>query len=390
MTAVALGELIRPAKATRAGSGDYPLLSMTMHGGLVDQAAKFKKRVASEDISAYKVIRRGQLVVGFPIDEGVLDFQLLYDEGIVSPAYGVWDLTDPTRVHALYLKKYLRSADALAYYKGKLRGSTARRRSLPAEVFLDLRVPLPGIEEQRRIAAILDHADALRAKRRQVLAHLDTLTQSIFHEMFGRPGDARWKSAPFGDLVSRVDNGTSPNCESRPASDGEWGVLKLGAVTYGVFQPSENKAYLGDVGSMESNEVQPGDVLMTRKNTRELVGAVALVDDVRPQLLLPDLIFRLHLDLARIDRRYFHALMMNPVKRPAVRDLSSGSAASMPNISKARLATLPVEVPPLELQLAFAHRVQVVNAQSTAVLVAQAADDHLFTSLQSRAFRGDL
>jgi type I restriction enzyme S subunit len=93
VTSVALGELIRPVKVARAGGGDYPLLSMTMHDGLVDQSAKFKKRVASADVSDYKVIKRGQMVVGFPIDEGVLDFQTLYDEGIVSPAYGVWELT---------------------------------------------------------------------------------------------------------------------------------------------------------------------------------------------------------------------------------------------------------------------------------------------------------
>jgi len=71
---VPLGELIAKAKSARAGGSEYPLLSMTMHGGLVDQSRKFKKRVASDDLSDYKVVKRGQLVVGFPIDEAVLDF----------------------------------------------------------------------------------------------------------------------------------------------------------------------------------------------------------------------------------------------------------------------------------------------------------------------------
>lgn len=87
---VKLGDVITPAKCERAGQRSFPLLSMTMHEGLVDQQEKFKKRVASEDVSSYKVIERGQLVVGFPIDEGVLDFQTRYDRAIVSPAYGVW------------------------------------------------------------------------------------------------------------------------------------------------------------------------------------------------------------------------------------------------------------------------------------------------------------
>lgn len=248
----------------------------------------------------------------------------------------------------------------------------------------------PPLAEQRRIAAILDHADAIRAKRRQVLAHLDTLTDSIFFEMFGDLRSSRWPCEPFSRVVSRVDNGTSPNCESRPAGAGEWAVLKLGAVTYGQFRPEENKAYLGELGKMTENEVRLGDVLMTRKNTRELVGAVALVDQARPRLLIPDLVFRLHLDPTRIDPRYFQALMMNPQKRPAVRDLSSGSASSMPNISKSRLAGLPLELPPLALQKEFAARVERVGGYRTRMSSVNAVESELFASLQSRAFSGRL
>src|ERR1044072_399010 len=90
-----LGDIVRPAATRRAGNKDLPILSMTMRDGLVDQADKFKKRVASADTSAYRIVDRGQLVVGFPIDEGVLSFQRLYDSVIVSPAYEIWDLVDP-------------------------------------------------------------------------------------------------------------------------------------------------------------------------------------------------------------------------------------------------------------------------------------------------------
>ena len=67
-----LGSLITPAETVRCGSGKYPVLSMTMYGGIVLQRERFKKSLASIDQSDYKVVRRGQLVVGFPIDEGVL------------------------------------------------------------------------------------------------------------------------------------------------------------------------------------------------------------------------------------------------------------------------------------------------------------------------------
>lgn len=287
-----------------------------------------------------------------------------------------------------YLAHYLAQPSMVDFAASRTSGANLPR--LSPTVLATFPIPLPALPEQRRIAAILDHADALRAKRRQVLTHLDALTQVVFHDMFGDLRGGRWDRVPFGELIPRVDNGTSPNCEARPAGSDEWAVLKLGAVTYGYFRPEENKAYLGDLGSMASNEVRSGDVLMTRKNTRELVGAVALVDEVRPQLLLPDLIFRLHLDGARLNRRYFQALMMNPQKRPAVRDLSSGSASSMPNISKARLAKLPLELPPLALQREFAARVELIGGQRARVEAASAVDDTLFASLQTRAFRGDL
>lgn len=263
-------------------------------------------------------------------------------------------------------------------------------KKLDSRVLENLRIPLPPPTEQRRIAAILDQADALRARRRQVLAHLDALTRSIFGSMFGEPGRNSWEKVALGDLVSRIDNGTSPNCEGRAVAGGEWGVLKLGAVTYGHFRERENKAYLGDVESMRCNEVRPGDVLMTRKNTRALVGAVALVDDIHPRLLLPDLIFRLQLNLDRVDRRYFQALMMHPAKRHVVRDLASGSAASMPNISKARLRELKIELPPVDIQREFSAKVEKIIAHRTRTKRSLDSDDELFASVEASAFRGEL
>ena len=65
-----LGDLITPAKVERCGNRDFPVLSMTMHDGIVLQADRFKKAIASKDRSTYKVVKPGQLVVGFPIDEG--------------------------------------------------------------------------------------------------------------------------------------------------------------------------------------------------------------------------------------------------------------------------------------------------------------------------------
>ncbi|WP_257161622.1 restriction endonuclease subunit S [Corynebacterium cystitidis] len=168
---IKLGDLLEKVRSSRAGDGTYPILSMTRHDGLVLQEQRFKKRIAGSDLSGYKVIRRGELVVGFPIDEGVLDFQQIVDEGIVSPAYGVWGVKDGTRVSLDYLGRFLKSPQAIQFYKVRLQGTTARRRSLTDDAFLDLPVPLPPLDEQRRIADILDRSEK-NVSRSQTLRRL--------------------------------------------------------------------------------------------------------------------------------------------------------------------------------------------------------------------------
>jgi type I restriction enzyme S subunit len=290
-----------------------------------------------------------------------------------------------------YFAHWLRATFERGVFRGLCK-QWVNQATVGRDALLALTLPMPPVEEQRRIADILDRADELRAKRRQSLTLLDELTQSIFLDMFGDPAtnDHRWDRVPMADVVTAIENGQSPNCESRPATVSEWGVLKLGAVSYGRFDANENKAYLGPLGTMQRNEVRANDLLMTRKNTRELVGAAALVGEVRVGLLLPDLVFRLQVDEARASKGYLQALIMNARKRPQIAALSNGSAASMPNISKARLQALLVELPPIELQRLFVLRSAEIEDQRRRFLGQLAALDTVFASLQQRAFAGRL
>jgi len=113
-------------------------------------------------------------------------------------------------------------------------------------------------------------------------------------------------------------------------------------------------------------------------------------DHVTSGLLIPDLVFRLHLERERLDAEYFHTLMMTPSKRAIVKTLASGSAGSMPNISKARLRELAIELPPMELQREFARRIACVKGQKAKAQRTLDGYDTLFSALQSRAFRGEL
>ncbi|GAB2521706.1 hypothetical protein GCM10027064_19000 [Microbacterium petrolearium] len=291
----------------------------------------------------------------------------------------------PERANVHFLKHWLRSSETQLTMDSLSAGAT--QRALTNAGLGALEMPLPPVSEQQRIAAILDAADAIRAKRRAQLAHLDALPQALFHEMFAGRSDA---VVPLGEVVPSIDSGVSPVAEPRAAVGDEWGVLKLGAVTYGKFRPWENKAFLGDASFLRRHEVKDGDVLMTRKNTPELVGAVVFVRDVPPRLAIPDLVFRLNIDHERLDGAYVQALLMSRRMRRRVRGLAGGSAASMSNISKSRLSALWIPVPPLALQQEFAAKVEAIHAERARVARALEADDELFAALQHRAFRGEL
>lgn len=257
----------------------------------------------------------------------------------------------------------------------------------------ETRFRLPPLAEQRRIAEVLDRAEALRAKRRAALAQLDSLAQSIFLDLFGDPmvNAKSWKRVPLSDLLVNIDSGRSPVCLDRPAGVDEWGVLKLGAVTWCEYNANENKALPASEEPDPDLEVKPGDLLFTRKNTYELVAACALVRNTRPKLMMSDLIFRLRLrpEIA-LDSSFLQQLMIYPSKRREIQKLAGGSAGSMPNISKARLLTTEIEVPPITMQREFASRVEAVEKLKSAQGASLAELDALFASLQHRAFRGEL
>ena len=111
-----------------------------------------------------------QLVIGFPIDEGVLGFQQKYDAAAVSPAYEIWELIDTQKVNIRYLELLLRSPFMREIYKSQMQSSVSRRRSVPKALFQKIALPLPSLEAQNRLVSELEDnervvSDALTANR---------------------------------------------------------------------------------------------------------------------------------------------------------------------------------------------------------------------------------
>ncbi|MBA9001160.1 hypothetical protein [Thermomonospora cellulosilytica] len=389
MNVVALGEIIKPAQPPRAGDGEYPILSITMRHGLVDQEEKFKKRVASADLSAYKVVTRGQLVVGFPIDEGVLAFQNKYPKAVVSPAYSIWDLIAPDRVNRNYLQRYLRSPRALSYYVSRLRGTTARRRSLPQDVFLALPVPMPGRSEQDRIVSVLDQADRVRERRRGAIDLLDELARSIFLDMFGDPikNPHSWPVWSFGDLLDMPPrNGVSPS------SDGsvQGKVLTLSAITGSRFNDKSVKSALFYMAPPARQSVDSRDLLICRGSGNiALVGRGFFPSRSMVDVTFPDTVIAARVDRRRLLPNFIESLWGMPFVRRQIESVAR-TTSGIYKINQKMVEAVRVIVPPLDLQEQFSSRVEAVRRLEATHRAHLAGLDELFGSLQQRAFRGDL
>ncbi|WUD72197.1 restriction endonuclease subunit S [Streptomyces sp. NBC_00510] len=380
-TDTALGDIIKPAVLRRAGSEELPILSMTMRDGLVDQADKFKKRVASADTSAYRVVDRDQLVVGFPIDEGVLSFQALYDSAIVSPAYEIWDLIDPDSVSRDFLERFLRSPRALKYYAAKLQGSTARRRSLPRDVFLALPVPLPPLAEQKRIAAVLDQVDALRAKRREAIALLDDLGQSIFLDMFGDPvvNSKDWPVRKLGNMGT-LDRGVSKH---RPRNDpallgGEFPLIQTGDVAGSGGYITRFTSTYSDIGLNQSRLWPAGTLCIT------IAANIAKTGILTFDACFPDSVVGFTASPAKIEYiRAWLSFLQEALE-------ASAPESAQKNINLAVLRNLEIPYPGEDLIRVFSERVKAIEAFKGTHRTHLATLDELFNSLQHRAFSGNL
>lgn len=180
--------------------------------------------------------------------------------------------------------------------------------------------------------------------------------------MFGNPSlnPKGWKVEELSKSLVNIENGKSFVCENYNREGSYPAILKLSAVTYGVYNSFENKALIDKESFVEKTEVKAGDLLFTRKNTPELVGMSAYVYETTPNLMMPDLIFRLNAN-ERCNKIYLWKLINHDSFREKIKALSNGSAKSMSNISKERLMNLKIPVPPIELQNQFADFVKQVD-----------------------------
>lgn len=158
-----------------------------------------------------------------------------------------------------------------------------------------------------------------------------------------------WSWVRLGDISLKSDSGWSPQCLPEARSGTDWGVLKVSAVSWGVFKPEENKALPKGIAGRPDCEVQPGDFLLSRANTEELVARSVVVDQAPPGLMMSDKIVRFTLP-DEIDRGFINIANGSDASRAYYAQNASGTSSSMKNVGREVMCNLPIPLPPLAEQ----------------------------------------
>ncbi|NTX49669.1 restriction endonuclease subunit S, partial [Burkholderia cepacia] len=175
----------------------------------------------------------------------------------------------------------------------------------------------------------------------------------------------QWQWALFDDLLQRSESGWSPKCDAESRRSGEWGVLKVSAVTWGDFRANENKRLPPSLDPRPDCEVKPGDFLLSRANTAELIArSVIAQDDVPDRLLMSDKIVRLTFIDAAL-KTWANLVNNSRFAREYYRANATGTSDSMRNVSRQVIHELPIPLPPKRVQDAVIKKLSELNALCT-------------------------
>lgn len=330
------------------------------------------------------------------------------DHVAVSPEYPVYT-PDAERVDARYLALVLRTPEFLKQLTGSASGNTTKRRIRPT-FFEGLEIPLPSLEEQRAIVTADEAAHARAADLERKAGETEAKALEAFETAlgFGPPAPLpdrpifvasfkdldRWSHegilrrlvesnaartpiypmVQLRDVIADLENGWSPKCHNRPAEHNEWGVLKLGAVSFGTFDQQQNKALPKHLRPRPHLEVKPGQILISRANITRLVGAIALIDETRPHLMLCDKIFRIVPRVPPpVDPAFLTEVLRVSDVRRQIESKVTGTSPTMKNISKPALLSLTFPLPPIKNQGKLVNALS--SARTSAVALRQEAVD---------------
>ena len=283
------------------------------------------------------------------------------DQSIEDDIYLCNNFTQAMRVNQkIVCPRYVFYFMWYLHHSGKtdlLQNKTTGIRNLQVKSYLNEEIPLPPLEEQRRIAAMLDKVSDLIAKRQAQLDKLDLLVKARFVEMFGDQytNPKGWETGTIRDVVSEVKYGTS-----RPAVEGgAYKYLRMGNITFDGHLDLNDLKYI-DIPESEIEKcmVKKGDVLFNRTNSKELVGKTCVFDIDEP-MVIAGYIIRVRVN-ERVLPDYLSAVLNSQYGKRTLADMCK-TIVGQANINAQELQNIAILIPPVELQCQYSQYIYQID-----------------------------
>ena len=258
-------------------------------------------------------------------------------------------------------------------------GATMKHITKP--LFDNMSFPLPEMEEQKKIAARLDAVSDLLAKQKQLLAEQDSLSKSLFYDMFGIPfkNDKNFKMVSIGDIVSDIQYGTS----KKATLSGNMPILRMNNIKYSGEMDYSDLKFIDLEEETNKYLLKKGDILFNRTNSKELVGKTGMYN-----LDVP-MVYAGYLIRVRLQNNFLPICFSVYMNTPYLKEFflrKCKSIVGMANINAKELQKIPIYLPPLELQEKFAAIVEQIETEKSKIKSAIAETQTLFNALMAEYF----
>jgi type I restriction enzyme, S subunit len=346
--------------------------------------------IGSEIQSAKYVFQTGDILYG-RLRPYLNKVHLAQRDGICST--DIWVLKPRESIHVEYALYYLRSTAVLQRVTQSATGANLPR--VDSTAFDLIPIPLPPLPEQERIVEILRRADEVRQLRRRANQQTQQLTQAIFHHYFGLC-DPRfdypdgWSMVRLSELFEDTQYGTSEKM-SEELQDGV-AVLRMNNITVeGYLDLSDVKFIPDSEADLTKYDLRPGDILFNRTNSIDLVGKTAIWEEQsdETEYTFASYLIRVRLKEEEVVPEYIWALLNSVYGKSKMFQLAK-RAVSMANINTGELGSIPVVLPPRELQLKFLDAYKSVKRQLGHQFQTEKRYESLLNALKSQAFTGQL
>jgi type I restriction enzyme S subunit len=362
------------------------MASVSQEGFLLNEESK----ILSETKKGFTYFEKGDVLLAkitpcFENGKCLRPEQISNQIGFGSTEFHVLRV-NPEKIDSTYLFYMVWNNKFRLMGEASMSGAAGQRR-VGTDFLREFEIPLPPLTEQKRIAAILDKADAIRRKRQQAIQLADDFLRAVFLEMFGDPV-TNPKEFPLSTIRALVESANYGSSAKASEDAGDYPMLRMGNITYAGAIDMTNLKYI-DLSEKEKPKylVTKGDLLFNRTNSKELVGKTAVYDNDDPVAIAGYLI---RVRTNSKGNSYYVSGYLNSAHGKSTLQNVCKSIVGMANINAQEMQNIPILLPPAKLQNQYRNIVISTKAKLRAHEIALKGKVELFSSLSQKAFSGCL